>query len=455
MGHPGVVPTAWALLRLAAVGVVSPLLGPLITSAAARNTRVAHALIERYPALIAEVAAGRPPNYVANRVGEVSAGERWFVSSDLHRCVPGTVDWPAQQRTNTLYEAALRHYADEGWGLIENGDVEDFWLVGGSTYGVVYDLARLAGHAVRGATGRQIRIEIAIDHLHRIVAHNRRVYDLIDQRFHRHGRYRRVVGNHDDVYLEDVLVAALGEVHADIAVHDFITLIGEIGETGGTSETGETGGTGVAVGVITHGHHTDGWNAPHRSGLGKLGTWAGSAVLDTPRVSNPGVPDKAGTARLLAGRAPNALTRVGRRFGVNRELYSLDEVRLHEAWRRHFPRDAEDGDQEPWLLLGHTHVPLSEPRDPATNEIWSRYANSGAGIFYECITGIEWDGTSDPRHPEVRVVVWRYADPDPASAGEPIAPPGDRAIVRQVLRRDGDDDHLVIVAPDSESSTAP
>jgi len=230
-------------------------------------------------------------------------------------------------------------------------------------------------------------------------------------------------------------------------VHDFVALDAD----------GPGTEPGVGVGVITHGHHTDGWNAPHRAGLGKFGTWTGSAILDTPKVANPGVPDLMETGRLLAGRAPNVLTAVGRRLGANRELYSLDEVLLHRSWRQRWPVASASSDavDEPWLLLGHTHVPLSEPRDVATGDVWTRYANSGAGIFYECLTGIEWDGTRDPRHPDVRVVVWRYADLEPASDAEVIAQVGDRAVVREVLARDGDDDHLAVVRAGADSSTVP
>ena len=52
-----------------------------------------------------------------------------------------------------LYPTVLRGYADDGWHLIENGDVEDFWMVGGSTWGTVYDLARLT-NGLAGPTHR-------------------------------------------------------------------------------------------------------------------------------------------------------------------------------------------------------------------------------------------------------------------------------------------------------------
>jgi len=301
---------------------------------------------------------------------------------------------------------------------------------------------------------------VAIHHLRRIVANNRRTYDRIDQRFHRYGRYHRLVGNHDDVFLDPAMVDALGEVHHGLAVNDFLLFVddGDDGKSG--RGDGGDGGGGVgdagarAIGVVTHGHHTDGWNMPFRSALGRLGTWLGSALLDVPFANNPGIPDLEETGRLLDGRLPDLLTRVSRRFGANRELYSLDEILLFDAWREEWSSpDGADGAvadgraAEPWLLLGHTHVPLIQPLDPESGAAWNRYANSGSGIFYECLTGIEWDGTSDPANPSVRLVGWRYADRDDATPPSAIvAWDGDRGVVREVFERVEPSECLQIVA---------
>jgi hypothetical protein len=49
-------------------------------------------------------------------------------------------------------------------------------------------------------------------------------------------------------------------------------------------------------------------------------------------------------------------------------------------------------------------------------------------VHWELITGLEWDGTTDPDNPTVRLVAWHYADDDtPAEAivaehdGRPVA----------------------------------
>jgi len=218
---------------------------------------------------------------------------------------------------------------------------------------------------------------------------------------------------------------------------------------------------GATVGVVSHGHHTDAWNAPLRAGLGKMGTWLGSALLDVPVSDNPGLPDRDETDRILGGKLDDVLTRVSRRFGANREQFSLDEVLLFDAWRAAWPVDDTAPDDpaaapdEPWLVFGHTHVPLRAPLDPASRRAWSRYANSGAGIFYECVTGVEWDGRDDPQHPVVRLVAWRYADRDaePPANGA-VAWHGTRAIVREVLDRVPPSDVLQVTARGHARATA-
>jgi len=427
-GHPGAIPAAWAVMRLTAVGVAAPLLAPLVASLAIRNNAAARAVIDRYPGLLASVMHGRDHSYPANRVERTPAGACYFVASDLHRCVPGTIDWPAHQNARTLYELALEYYAAQDWHLVENGDVEDFWLVGGSTYGVVYDLFRLAGHALGPRRGAPLLRTIYREHLLRIVENNAGVYARIEDGFHRHGRYHRLVGNHDDVYLDAVMVDALGAVHEGLAVVDFLAF---------DAADPDGGGHAVPVGIATHGHHVDGWNAPWRSGLGKLGTWLGSALLDAPLVDNPGMPAPSETDTLLSGRLPDVLTRVNYWLGTNRDLYSVDEILLFDAFRADAGQPAtatfEDG---PLLLLGHTHLPLSRPVEPATRASWERYFNSGSGIYWECITGLEWDGSADPEHPAVCLVAWRYADRDEVSDPAAIvAWDGDRAVVREILDR--------------------
>jgi hypothetical protein len=338
------------------------------------------------------------------------------MSSDLHRFVRGANDWPGRQGTKQLYEAALDHYAGAGWSLVENGDVEDFWLVGGSTYGAAYDGARLAAGVLARMDGGRLRRHVAGEHLRRVVANNEGIYERIADRFHRHGRYHRLVGNHDDCYLDDEMLHHLRSVLPGLDVHDLLVL----------------DRPGGAAGVVAHGHHTDTWNTPRRSGLGRLGTWTGSAVNDTTLVSSsPGLPTPGQTSALLDVERVGRLTEVDTRTGTN-GLYTLDEEGLFRSFRERY------GSGGPYLILGHTHLPLASPLGASSDvDRWDRYVNSGCGVLHEMVTGVEWDGGDDPDRPDVRVVAWHLVD-EGAGAADPrtvvVGEVDGRRVARTVLR---------------------
>jgi hypothetical protein len=98
-------------------------------------------------------------------------------------------------------------------------------------------------------------------------------------------------------------------------------------------------------------------------------------------------------------------------LGVTTALGNLDEVRLFRAMKKKnwiWPYD-----WVPYVILSHTHVPLAAPLSPHDDGLWSKYVNSGCGMFNRMITGIEWDGTANAAEPQVRLVAWRYkSDPD-------------------------------------------
>ncbi|MEZ5143906.1 MAG: hypothetical protein R2726_15505 [Acidimicrobiales bacterium] len=428
---PGPVASAAAAAKLVLIGVGGVAGAPLVGWTAARNNRTLTELAWRYPDLVADVLAGRASGPPFERVGRAPAAARYVITSDLHRGPAGATDWPGLQDVTRLYLAMLDWYGDRGWGLVEDGDVEDFWMVGGSTYGVVYELARWVGHARRSPAGRRFLRAVHGEHLRRIVDHNAEVYDRIETRFHRHERYHRIVGNHDDAYLDEGVVDLLRQVHPGLEVLDALVLEGSDG----------------GVGLVTHGHHTDPWNAPGRSGLGKLGTWLGSTVADAPFTSaNPGLPTAAQTRRLLDGAHTSVLTEVSTVFGANRELYSMDEVILHDAWRERF------GPGGPWLVLGHTHLPLVAPVDPRGRRSWDRYLNAGCGVFDGMVTAVEWDGVGGVAggDADVALVAWHWAD-DTTPDGAVVAEIDGRPVARRRLRRTpggghvahhGADDHV-------------
>lgn len=405
----GAFAAGWAAVKFALMTAAAPVAAPAVAARAVVNHRRARQLIADFPHQFDDLARRRHPLPPANRARRLPSPELAFISSDLHRCVPGRNDWPARQGTKTLYPAILGFYAEREAHLVENGDVEDFWTMGGSCYGAAYDMLRLAQWAVPGRRAATARVELYRGHLERIIANNSPTYRRIEDGFVRHGRYHRTVGNHDDVYLDRTIARILRD-RIGIEAVDWLTFDADDGRT---------------AAIVAHGHHTDGWCAPHRARLGKLSSWVAYTLLDVPRFNTPsGLAPPRVTEAILAGRAANRLLEVNPVFGVNRSYDSLDEELLFAA----MGDAAEDG---PWLLFGHTHVPVDMPRS-RRGGTWRRYANSGAGVLPRLITGLEWHHPHGDE-PEVRLVAWSYADVDTPPEAVVTHDHG-RPVARWVLR---------------------
>jgi hypothetical protein len=406
-----VIEQAVAVAKVLAVGAASPLLGPAVAGLALRSTARTNRRLPALAGAMAAVTAGADRAGPFRQVGRLPAGDRVVVTSDLHRCVPGRNDWPRRQGTVEVYEAMLDHYGEQGWRLVEAGDVEDFWMVGGSPWGARYDIGRLAGAAApTPALRARVRSRVYRAHLDRIVANYDGVYDRIHRRFHLDGRYHRLVGNHDDAYRHPEVAEALRLHHPGLDLLDALV----IGDDGGPQA------------FVAHGHHSDAWNAPSEALLGRIGTWMGCMLSDLPWLGlDPGTPPPSILAGLLDGGHRHELTAVSRWFGADRELYSMDEVLLFDAVRRAWPSAADDDGDDPLVVFGHTHLPLVAPVVPGGAERWWRYANVGCGVFGGAVTALEWDGPASVERgrPVARLVAWCAPE---------VAPPGSRPVGRAV-----------------------
>lgn len=415
--HIGWIAAVWATFKLGMVGVLSPIWAPAIMARAAANNRRAQRLTAEFPEQIRAIENGRAPEPPSNRVLDIAADTRLVVFSDLHRCVPGRLDWPSRQRTKRLYELILDCYADDDWSLCENGDIEDYWIVGGSTYGATYDLLRMVGAALARLGHTALLTETYKAHLDEIIANNDGIYRRIRDHFARDGRYFRTVGNHDNANSRPMVADRLKEHLGALPLADYFALRAP---------------DGTLLGVICHGHHTDGWNAPERDNLGKLSAWIANTLIDVPRLATPeGLPPAGAEEQMLAGQIPDRLIAVNPTFGANSSYDSLDEELLCDAVRT-------AGLDDLWLILGHTHFPVSSPLS-RTGERWERYVNSGSGVTDGVITAIEWDGhaVADGGEPRVRLVGWAMAGADTAPDAVVTAPGGQR-LARYVLEQDGD-----------------
>ena len=394
---PGATASAWAVAKAALSIVGAPVTVPTMTVAALRTAKVTRSRIELYPEHLHALAGGGESPLPLTRVARRAASTRYVITSDLHRCIPGRLDWPERQGTKELYHEVLSGYADEEWHLIENGDVEDYWMVGGSTWGAVYDVAYLTGAV--GPSREESRRTILREQLDRIVENNESIYSLLRDRFCAQGRYLRTMGNHDDAYTDPKMVDYLTSTHLPGAeLVDNVLLCSDEAEP-------SDGIAGVSA-VICHGHLTDSWNGPGFAPLGRSITWLITGLDDLPKIPKAGgLPDEQGLVRLLAGRARNRLITVDPRYGGNRRFDSLDEQRL-------FARLADcppEGGEWPWLIFGHTHFPMLWPQDAQGDKV--KYANSGCGVLDKAMTCLEWD-SSDSENP-LRLVVW-LADPSGA-----------------------------------------
>jgi len=409
----------WGIVKFVGSCLLSPITIPLVAWRAAVNFSLAKSRVAAFCHQIEALDAGVSPSPPYDRLGRIDAGDDVFISSDLHRCFRGRRDWLGVQDVKELYVALLDHYDRQGAHLVENGDIEDFWMVGGSPYGQAYDLIRGVLYFIPGRGGLELRRALFGRHLQRIVENNLLSYLRIARRFAPAGRYHRVVGNHDDVFLDPVLSTELARHLGGVEPTDWVVLARP---------------DGSAAAVITHGHQTDGWNAPGRSGLGNFATWVGNTVSDVPGLEAPeSVPRRSLTLDLLAGRLRNHLLTVSDTFGTNTGYDSLDEERLFDAI-------GGASDSGPWLIFGHTHLPVFQPLS-RTGVPWYRYANSGSGIWNGMITGIEWDGaTQTPR-----VVAWLWADQEDTAGfteGNVVAERNGRPVARIVLEADTGGRHL-------------
>jgi len=392
----GATASAWAVAKATATVAGAPFSIPATALASRRAQRSALARIRCFPDHLDALACGDATPLPAPRRSRLASDRRVVVTSDTHRCIPGRLDWPARQGTKDFYRRVLSGYAEQEWDLIENGDVEDFWMVGGSTWGAVYDVARI-GSGFGGTLADDARRELVRQHLDRIVDNNAATYRLLREGFCEDGRYHRTMGNHDDVYSDERLVDHLRDHLPGAEVVDTVLLTRpEVLEH-------PDGGDGVGIdGVdafVAHGHLTDAWNGPGWAFLGRAITWLATAFDDLPGLggSVTGLPDETGLGRLLRGHARNRLITLDPRFGGNRRFDSLDEERLFAELAA---RNPGSGTEWPWLLFGHTHLPMLQP--VAADGRPTRYANSGTAILEGAISLLEWD--PDDRAP--RLVVW-------------------------------------------------
>jgi hypothetical protein len=324
------------------------------------------------------------------RIARLPVEQKYVVFSDVHMFVNGDFNFYQNNRNSEIHQSLLSKYAQDGYRLIDNGDVEDFWMRGGSARGHILDVADMLPFPFYyEAYGVQAALGALQAHAANIFRDNSATYGLVNQLYVASGGYARTIGNHDDVWSRDDMAPLFDLVYqAPVVANDYILL--------DDSSTGET------KVVIAHGHQSDIWNM-------ELCNFAGKAVTDafsTLTEVSLGLVGK--VKKFYRAKSEWQSDLAGR--GFDDELHrmeglgltqSLDEVELHDQLERVYG----DSPRQPYLILGHTHDVKDDAGVPdwmySDQWTWREYSNTGTtGMWEELVV------CTEVQYPDVRPVAW-------------------------------------------------
>jgi calcineurin-like phosphoesterase family protein len=381
----------------------------------------------RLAAIVKEGAEFEEVGY--RHVRRIPGEGRFVVFSDHHMAFPGSRhDFFATSGNRELYSEILNEYADTGFTLIENGDVEEL---------IIHEPMMPPPQAEL-----EVRRDYRLSQLSMVILNHRALYDQINRQFVEQGRYIRIAGNHDQDNQDPRFLEMLRTAYPDLdQVYDFLII-----------EPTEANDSTFVVG---HGHHFDTASTPKYSGrigekLSECLGWAyegadrvwrwenvdgvqrwagGGEPFFNTLVSDDAEPHeftfdveaalKAGlgsawtlgwlgslgaVAALAAGLAGQLSDSAfwEETFGHNIaweyfqstdpaeavfnevlcgkrwfKFRHLDEVFINEQLESKFRTNV------PYLLLGHSHEPRHKAWDPAKSEQADHYLNSGAAGRFE------------------------------------------------------------------------
>lgn len=321
-------------------------------------------------------------------VARLPAGQKYVVFSDLHMYTAGDLDFFNNNGNSELYQAALTHYAAPGnsYHLIELGDIEDFWMRGGSAMEAIFSISDYLPWPYMSASFESAAC-LSANQLHalNVFAHNQKTYGLVKRLFHSKKRFTRVIGNHDDVWSDPSFDFIMQLQYPNLVVNDYATLEKQDGET---------------EAIMAHGHQSDIFNTPMCNFAGKAMTDLASKIHELSRGewnmfskakesweadwSGHGLPDELQDTNLL-------------------KQVSFSECALYKDLENIYGNSF----RQPYLILGHTHRPKDNAGIPdfilQDSGNWNEYSNSGtAGMWEGVVFGLEIS------FPNVTVVAWRY-----------------------------------------------
>ena len=176
----------------------------------------------------------------------------FVIFSDLHMGSAGSrQDFFHTSGNHDAYAEILSQYAEAGFTLVENGDVEEL-LIREPDASLADDelelLAKVGDQTKLSDDGwpalDELRRKHRLEELSRVIDHHASLYRQINSDFVERGRYVRLAGNHDQDNQDPRFLDRLQNVYPTLdKVYDFLVI-----------EPAESGGSAF---IVCHGHHFD------------------------------------------------------------------------------------------------------------------------------------------------------------------------------------------------------
>lgn len=336
--------------------------------------------------VIQGIAAHEPRLMEEFRVASIPVNRKYVVFSDVHMYVEGDLDFFNNNGNSDIYKAALQWYSRQGYHLIENGDMEDFWMRGGSSKGLILTISGQLPWPYYSGLFESSAFRAANQaHALNVFINNANTYAEIRTLFHDKGKYTRLIGNHDDVWADPTMEPIIQLFYPGIVVNDYCTL--------------ERQDTGETEAILAHGHQSDIFNTPMCSFAGKALTNFASIMHElTFGAWNMFSTSKEDWEKEWNDKGfSNELTEMNLL-----EFVSFSEYDLYKGVENIYGNSPS----QPYLILGHTHHPKDDAGIPSwmyrEQWNWDKYSNSGTGGMWEgIVVGLEVE------YPDVRVVAWK------------------------------------------------
>lgn len=320
------------------------------------------------------------------KIASIPANSKYAVFSDIHMYVGGDLDFFNNNGNSEIYRHALQQYAQNNYHLIENGDVEDFWMRGGSSKGLILMISSCLPWPYFSDTFESMACRSANQvHALNVFMNNATTYASIRASFHKNNRYTRLIGNHDDVWADSEMEPVMDVFYPGIEVNDYCTL--------------ENAGTGETEAILAHGHQSDIFNM-------SMCNFAGKALTNLASV----VHELSFGEWNLFSKSKEKWVEEWADKGFNDELQEINLLEFESFSEYDLYKGLEDSyggsPKQPYLILGHTHNPKDNAGVPnfmfSDQWNWNEYSNSGTvGMWEEIVVGLEVE------LPVVRVVAWK------------------------------------------------